>query len=88
MLDTNLPEKTKVRNIGGSETSLYSEIIYFFYRILFISKTTLICNLSCTEVLYDKGGTIKKAGCQLPGDNSDGLIKSHSPRSFHLTHAR
>ena len=29
MLDANLQEKTKVRNIGGSETSLYSEIIHF-----------------------------------------------------------
>ena len=24
--------------------------------------------IPCTVVLYDKGGTIQRAGCQLPGD--------------------
>ena len=30
--------------------------------------------LPCKVVLYDKGGTIQRAGCQLPGDRLRWLI--------------
>ena len=46
--------------------------------------------IPCTVVLYDKEGTIQRAGCQLPGDRLRWLhlrviVLGHS---IDLTHAR
>ena len=55
-----------------------------------ISRRKALPQKACTMVLYDKEGTFRRAGCQLPGDrlrwlHLRAIVQGHSIK---LTHAR